>query len=384
LFSSLTKMLVAAALLLLGAAMPGRALAAPEKEAGDLDAMIGQMIMVGFAGTEVSDSGVAAARDELGDGAIGGVVLYPENIRSPQQLTALTAFLHNARSAPVPFIAVDQEGGKVQRLSRENGHPYFPSARDVGQNPSFATPESAFKLYASMAKELADSGFNLNFGPVVDLNLNPENPVIGERERSFGADPKTVIALARAFIRAHREAGIVTVAKHFPGHGSSRADSHKGFADISMSWKEVELEPYRVLAKEGMLDAVMIGHLYHPRFSDGSMLPASLSAKAIRALRNKDWINFDGVVFSDDMEMGAVAHNYSIEERVIKAINAGTDVIVFSNVGSHDPDLGVKIHAIIADAVSDGRISRLRIEQAYGKIRLLKRRLAQHELAGKW
>jgi beta-N-acetylhexosaminidase len=114
------------------------------------------------------------------------------------------------------------------------------------------------------------------------------------------------------------------------------------------------------------------------------MLPDSLSAKAIRALRNKDWINFDGVVFSDDMEMGAVAQSYSIEQRVIKAINAGTDVIVFSNVGSHDPDLGAKIHAIIADAVSDGRISRLRIEQAYGKIRLLKRRLAQHELAGKW
>ncbi len=190
--------------------------------------------------------------------------------------------------------------------------------------------------------------------------------------------------MARAFIRAHREAGIVTVAKHFPGHGSSRADSHKGFADISMSWKEIELDPYRVLAKEGLLDAVMIGHLYHPRFSDGQMLPASLSAKAIRALRNTSWIDFDGVVFSDDMEMGAVAHDYSIEDRVIKAINAGTDVIVFSNVSGHDPDLGAKIHAIIADAVRDGRISRLRIEQAYGKIRLLKRRLAQHELAGKW
>ncbi len=151
-----------------------------------------------------------------------------------------------------------------------------------------------------------------------------------------------------------------------------------------MSWQEVELDPYRVLAKEGLLDAVMIGHLYHPRFSDGEMLPASLSAKAIRALRNTQWIDFDGVVFSDDMEMGAVSQRYSIEERVIKAINAGTDIIVFSNVGSHDPDLGAKIHAIIAAAVSDGRISRLRIEQANDKIKLLKRRLAQHELAGKW
>ncbi|HZP09676.1 glycoside hydrolase family 3 N-terminal domain-containing protein, partial [Methyloceanibacter sp.] len=95
-------------------------------------------------------------------------------------------------------------------------------------------------------------------------------------------------------------------------------------------------------------------------------------------------IDFDGVVFSDDMEMGAVAQSYSLEERVIRAVNAGTDIIVFSNVGSHDPDLGAKIHAIVAAAVADGRISRLRIEQANDKIKLLKRRLAQHELAGKW
>ncbi len=381
---SLSKLLALSALLAAAAALLGSAFAAPEKGERELDSMIGQMIMVGFAGTETSDAGVLAVRDEIGSGTIGGVVLYPENLRSPQQITALTAFLRNARSQPVPFIAVDQEGGKVQRLSRENGHSYFPSARDVGASPSYAAPENAFKLYGAMAKELADSGFNLNFGPVVDLNLNPGNPVIAGRERSFGADPARVISLARAFIRAHRGAGIVTVAKHFPGHGSSSADSHKGFADISMSWKEVELDPYRVLAKEGLLDAVMIGHLYHPRFSDGGTLPASLSAKAIRALRNKDWIDFDGVVFSDDMEMGAVAQSYPLEERVIRAINAGTDIIVFSNVGSHDPDLGAKIHAIIAAAVADGRVSRLRIEQANDKIKLLKRRLAQHELAGKW
>ncbi len=380
----MTKTLLAAWAVLLVTATLGRAVSAPETDTGLLDSMIGQMIMVGFPGTEDTDKGVIAVREQLAGGVIGGVVLYPENIRSEQQVSALNAFLRNARSSPIPFIAVDQEGGKVQRLSRENGFSYFPSARSVGQNPSFASPDGAQRLYASMAKELADAGFNVNFGPVVDLNLNPDNPVIGERERSFGADPNTVTQLARAFILAHREAGIVTVAKHFPGHGSSHADSHKGFADISMSWKEIELEPYRQLAKEGMLDAVMIGHLYHPRFSDGAKLPASLSAKAVGALRSKDWINFDGVVVSDDMEMGAVAHDYSLEERVIKAINAGTDVIVFSNVTAGDPELGPKIHAIIADAVRDGRISRLRIEQAYGKIRLLKRRLAQHELAGKW
>lgn len=189
-------------------------------------------------------------------------------------------------------------------------------------------------------------------------------------------------ALARAFITAHREAGIVTVAKHFPGHGSSHVDSHKGLADVSTTWEEKELEPYRALAKEGLLDAVMLGHLYHPRFSDGAMLPASLSGRAVKALR-AGYIGFDGVVVSDDLEMGAVS-DYSLEDRVIKAVNAGTDLLVFSNISLRDPELGPKLHAIIADAVRDGRISRTRIEKAYGKIKLLKHRLAQKDLSGKW
>lgn len=349
-----------------------------------LESMIGQMIMVGFSGYRITDSDVIRVRDQLADGTVGGVVLYPENIGPPDQLRALTTFLRDARPTPVPFIAVDQEGGLVQRLTRQNGHLYIPSAWKVGRNPSFSDPESAVRLYAGMAKDLAEAGFNLNFGPVVDLNLNPDNPVIGQRERSFGADPNTVTQLARAFIVAHRDAGIVTVAKHFPGHGSSRADSHKTLADISDTWREIELEPYRQLAKDGLLDAVMIGHLYHPRFSDGARLPASLSRRAITALRAKGYIGFQGVVVSDDMEMGAVRGEYSLEERVIKAVNAGTDLIVFSNEKSHDPELGVKVHTVMSEAVKDGRISRVRIEQAYGRIMLLKRRLMQNDLAGKW
>ena len=389
----MTKTLMAAVLLLLAIALATSVFAfdiEPKAdtnavaEASDLDPMIGQMIMVGFTGADERDPGVMAVRDQLAKGVIGGVVLYPENIGSQTELRGLTAFLRNAKSAPVPFIAVDQEGGLVQRLTHRDGYTYFPSARSVGRNPSFASPESAIRLYKTMADELAEAGFNLNFGPVVDLNLNPDNPVIGGRERSFGADPNAVTALARAFILAHREAGIVTVAKHFPGHGSSHTDSHKALADVSETWREVELEPYRQLAHDGLLDGVMIGHLYHPRFSDGARLPASLSGRAIHALRAEGYIGFQGVVFSDDMEMGAVRDDYSIEERVLKAVNAGTDLIVFSNVKSRDPELGVQIHAIIADAVCDGRISRLRIEQAYGRIMLLKRRLAQHDLPGKW
>jgi beta-N-acetylhexosaminidase len=131
------------------------------------------------------------------------------------------------------------------------------------------------------------------------------------------------------------------------------------------------------------LDMVMVGHLYHPRFSDGDRLPASLSASAVHALRADGYIGFKGVVVSDDMGMGAVRERYSLEDRVIKAINAGIDLLVFSNVKSRDPDLGIKLHAMIAQAVRDGRIPRARIEAAYGRIVELKLRLMQHDLAGK-
>ena len=381
----MTRLSIALAILWLALTPGGAAfdVEAREKDAKLLDTMIGQMIMVGFLGSSERDRGVLAVRDELAKGIIGGVVLYPENIGSPDQLRELTAYLRNAKTFPRPFIAVDQEGGKVQRLTRRNGYAYFPSALSVGRNPSFASLDSAVKLYDTMAKQLAHAGFNLNFGPVVDLNLNPSNPVIGQRQRSFGADPAIVTMLARAFITAHRNAGIVTVAKHFPGHGSSRVDSHRSLADVSTSWEEIELEPYRTLAKDGMLDAVMIGHLYHPRFSDGEKVPTSLSTRAIAALRSK-YIGFDGVVVSDDLEMGAVSDDYSLEERVIKAINAGTDLLVFSNVTLRDTELGPRVHNIIAEAVRDGRIPRARVEKAYGKIMLLKRRLAQKDLSGKW
>jgi beta-N-acetylhexosaminidase len=379
------RMMLAAGFACFGMALAGLSAAcdsepqqSSEGEGRRLDAMIGQMIMVGFEGRSEREAGVVAAHDQLAQGVIGGVVLYPDNIGSQEQLRALTTYLRDAKSWPIPFIAVDQEGGLVQRLT---GHGYFPSARSVGANPSFATPQAAERLYQTMAEELAKAGFNLNFGPVVDLSINPHNYVIVQRDRSFGADPSTVATLAGAFIRAHRAAGIATVAKHFPGHGSSAADSHKMLADVSATWQEIEIEPYRTLAKEGLLDGVMIGHLYHPRFSDGAKLPASLSGRAIAALRDT---GFKGVVVSDDMEMGAVRDDYSLDERAVKAVNAGTDLLVFSNVTLRDPELGTKLHAIIANAVRDGRISRSRIEKAYGKIMLLKRRIAEHDLPGKW
>ena len=358
--------------------------ALPEMAKADdgLGRMIGQTILVGFSGQSEHDPGVKAVRDQLAKDVIGGVVLYPENISSARQLRLLTAYLANANSPLVPFIAVDQEGGRVQRLDRRTGHTHYPSAQKLGRDATL-TPEEARRIYGGMAKELAGAGINLNFGPVVDLSLNPWNGVIARRKRSYGPDAATVTSLARSFIAAHREANVATVVKHFPGHGSSWSDSHKSLPDISRSWQESELEPYVALAHDGLLDMVMVGHLYHPRFSDGEELPSSLSANAIKALRAEGYIGFGGVVVSDDMEMGAVRDHYSLEDRVVRALNAGVDLLVFSNVKSRNTDLGVKLHEIIATAVRDGRIPRARIEAAYERIAALKRRLMAHDLAGR-
>ena len=347
----------------------------------ELDRMVGQLIMVGFQGGDEKDEGVRAVRTQLNTGTIGGVVLFPENIASRRQVKNLIAYLRNARSNPRPFIAVDQEGGSVQRLNPWNGYKWFPSAADVGRNPSYAEPNAAMKLYGEMAAELAETGFNMNLGPVVDLNTNPWNPVIGSRGRSFGADPDTVTARATAFIKAHRAANVATVAKHFPGHGSSRSDSHERLPDVSSTWQEVELEPYRRLAAAGLLDAVMIGHLYHPRFSDLERRPASLSVKAVQALRNTNWLGFDGVIVSDDMEMGAIGDDLSPGNLAVAAIKAGTDVVVFSNVDHADSELGPKLNRAVAHAVCDGTLSRTRIAQSYDRVMQLKQRLQNKNLA---
>ena len=290
----LTRTLFAAVLLSLGMALTGLGAACdsaqpPLPADPRLDAMIGQMIMVGFLGDNERDAGVKAVRDQLAKGTVGGVVLYPENIGSaqgaphadgvPAQRQILDGAVHRRRSGRRQGAAADAaERPPLFSVGRR-------ASAETRAMPRPTAPEQA--LCVRWRRRRRDAGFNLNFGPVVDLNLNPANPVIGQRDRSFSADPNTVTALARAFIVAHREADIVTVAKHFPGHGSSHVDSHKALADISQSWREIELEPYRALAKDGLLDAVMIGHLYHPTFSDGAKLPASLSGRAVRALRRQ-------------------------------------------------------------------------------------------------
>ncbi|RIA56572.1 glycoside hydrolase family 3 protein [Dichotomicrobium thermohalophilum] len=359
-----------------GNPVPAPPTRAPERPRSNpqLERMIGQMIMVGFPGKTPSDPGVRRVLQQMETGKAGGVILMSRNIDTPRQVKQLTRALTRAgESQPTPFIAVDQEGGYVQRLSRVKGFKTHPSAERLGARNN---PQAAYSAYRNLALELRDYGFNLNLGPVVDLNLNPANPVIGRLKRSYGKDPDHVTAYAKAFVYAHNETGLLTAAKHFPGHGSSDTDSHDVLVDISQSWQERELRPYRNLIEAEAIDMIMVGHLYHPAFSDSPDVPASLSPKAIeRVLR--DSLNFDGVVITDDLDMRGVRQNTNFEERIVGAVAAGNDILLITNQNGYQPDLPERVAEVIRAAIADGRLSEQRIRTSYERIMTLKDELAR-------
>jgi beta-N-acetylhexosaminidase len=271
-----------------------------------------------------------------------------------------------------PFITVDQEGGSVERFTRKVGFTEVPSARRVAAKND---PAAAEKLYAGMADALADLGFTVNFGPIVDVDVNPNNPVIGRFGRSYSNDPATVTAYAEAFVEAHHAAGLVTSLKHFPGHGSSTADSHKGFVDITKTWSPAELEPYKKLFADGYDDMVMVGHLYHRDYSDADVqLPASLSPQWITGVL-RDQLGFRGVVVSDDLEMGAIRKQFTLKQTVLRAVAAGIDVLLFSNTADYDPKLGDKVREILVAEAATNPDFAARIKQSYDRIVALKQRI---------
>src|SRR5690349_22337595 len=195
--------------------------------------MAGQMIIVGFQGDDVSDKSVQAVAGEIASGGLGGVMYLKPNVKSLEAVKAMNELFRTSSPDLPPFITLDQEGGAVERLTKAVGFEEVPNAATVAANNS---PAEAKALYADMARKVAALGFSVNFGPVADLNVNPDNQVIAKFGRAFGKSADTVAAYDEAFVAAHHEAGLITSLKHFPGHGSSTADSHEGFVDISKTW----------------------------------------------------------------------------------------------------------------------------------------------------
>lgn len=333
--------------------------------------MIGQMLMMGFPGSNPEGSWPKRLAAQISRGQVGGVVMLGYNFKSKDKVKRLTAMFRRAAGRRKLFIALDMEGGAVQRLGRKLGYPAIPSARVIARTQS---PKQAQKTYGRLANISREAGFNMNLGPVVDLLINPANPVIGKWNRSYGANPAKVTAYASAFVKAHSARGIVTVLKHFPGHGSSLSDSHDGFVDISSTWQNKELEPFAKMIAQGNAIAIMPGHLIHQKIA--GRVPVSISKRAIAGLlRSK--LKYRGMVLSDDLQMNAIAKNFSYKRAVILAINAGVDMLMISNSRKPDKDLPRKTIALISKAIDKGQISLATIKAAYRRIQRAKANIAR-------
>jgi beta-N-acetylhexosaminidase len=347
------------------------ALALGPAKAATLDQMAGQMIIVGFQGDDASDASVIAMRDAIAEGRIGGVMYLKINVASLEAVRAMNTAFREASPDLPPFITLDQEGGAVERLTADVGFAEIPNAETVARNN---TPEQAQALYDDLAARIADLGFTVNFGPVADLNINPNNQIIARFGRAFSADPTIVTNYDAHFIQAHWAHNLWTALKHFPGHGSSTADSHEGFVDISDTWKPEELEPYRRLIASGYNDFIMVGHLYHRDYSEGDdRIPSSLSHRWVTdVLRNE--LGFEGVTISDDLEMGAIRDHFSLRETVTRAVRAGLDVLLFSNTAAYHLGLADEIRAILVSEAEADPAFAARIEESYNRITALKNR----------
>jgi len=287
--------------------------------------MIGQLLVVSYSGTTPDSAGVAIARDALRRSEIGGVLTFRHNIGSAEDTRAVNEILVEANPLLPAMIAVDQEGGAVMRVKPTEGGPDTPSAADVAKG----SVGEARQTYAQMAQALSGLGFNANFGPVVDLNVNPDNPVIARFGRAYGDDPDTVVAYAEAFIEAHDAAGVATAVKHFPGHGSSTADSHIGAIDLSPTWSADELRPFQELIAADEIDMVMVGHLELDGVSGPGDLPASLSPTAIQTVL-RDTFCFEGLVVSDDLAMDAIETRWGSPDAARLMVDAGGDIALVS------------------------------------------------------
>jgi beta-N-acetylhexosaminidase len=366
-----------AALALLPAWRPAVSLKKPP--AADLDVKIGQMILAGFRDDTLKDKNPIVA--DLHERYLGGVVLfdydvawqkYKRNIRSPEQLQELDADLLDTTPVPPLLISVDQEGGRINRLKPAYGFPPSYSQQYLGMLNDL---EFTYDCAETTAQTLRSAHINLNLAPVVDLNINPSNPIIGKYERSFSADPDIVTAHSLEVIKAHHAHGVRTTLKHFPGHGSSTGDSHQGFVDVTDTWSEVELEPFGNIIQSGMCDVVMTAHIFNEHLDPD--YPATLSEPTITGILRQQ-LGWDGVVITDDMGMGAITQYFGFETAIELALKAGADILAYANNSSvFDSTIPARAFEVIKGLVESGVIKEERIDQSYRRIMRLKSQIVR-------
>jgi beta-N-acetylhexosaminidase len=323
-----------------------------------LSEKVGQLLMVGFPGLEPT----AEFNDFIKDGLAGGIILFTRNVAGPGQVTELTGALQkvagDSRNALPLLIAIDQEGGSVIRISR--GVTVFPGNMALG---AAGREEYAYRSAKATAVELATLGINMNLAPVLDVNINPDNPIIGIR--SFGGDPETVTRMGVAAIQGMRDGGVLAVAKHFPGHGDTAVDSHLELPVIThpvARLNAVELQPFQAAIHSGV-SGVMTAHVVFPAVEPAPGLPATLSAAVLTDLLRRR-LGFAGLIMTDCLEMQAIAANYESGAAAVQAVLAGADQLLISHTCAKQH----AAHQAILSRVADGTIPVALIDAAAGRV----------------
>jgi beta-N-acetylhexosaminidase len=325
-----------------------------------LEQKIGQLMVIGFDGTDVNPE----LRQMIAEYHIGGVVLFARNIGSPRQVAALTNELQQIaieNGNPGLFIAIDQEGGRVARLTEERGFTEFPSAMAIGAT---ADPQNAYRMASAMAAELRAVGINTDFAPDLDVNNNPANPVIGTR--SFGSNPNKVAAFGTAFTRGLQENGILAFGKHFPGHGDTAIDSHFALPSVPHDrarLDQIELLPFKAAIAQGVT-GIMSAHVTFPAIDPTPGMPATLSSLVLTGLL-RDELRFEGLIATDSLEMGALSTNgYPPPIGAALAFAAGADLLLFNR----DHPMHKEVFANLLQAIQEGRVSQERLDTSVHRI----------------
>jgi len=322
-----------------------------------LEEKVGQLFMLGFQGRTISYELSRA----IEGGRVGGVIIFERNVTDAAQLAELNAQLQAKARARGPglFIAVDQEGGPIARLRR--GFTVFPSSMAIGATTS---PELAYQAARQVALELAAVGINMNLAPVLDVNNNPANPVIGIR--SFGEDPHLVGELGVAQLRGYRDGGIIAVGKHFPGHGDTAVDSHLGLPVVAYPrsrLEQVELIPFKMAIGDS-IDAIMTAHIVFPAIDQTPGLPATLSPGVLQKFLRQE-LGFDGLIITDALDvMKAITDHFGKDKAIVKAVQAGADILLLAESFGEQEAL----YNILLDAVRRGEISEARINESVRRI----------------
>lgn len=330
-------------------------------ESMTLEEKLGQMIIIGFNGIKPDDTVIKIIQENHA----GGVILFSRNIENSEQLTGLINELKDINSVnKLPlFISVDQEGGRVNRLPE--GSKNFPSGKTLGRKNN---RELSFKTGQDIGEALLSFGFNMDFAPVMDILSNPKNTVIGDR--AFGSTPDIVSSLAVEIMKGLQSKNVISVIKHFPGHGDTSVDSHAKLPvvnhDITRLY-DFELIPFKEAIENGA-DVIMAAHIKFPKIDDSGK-PATLSGKMLTDILRGD-LEFTGVIITDDMEMGAISKNYSVEESSVDTVKAGADIILMC----HSYEKQKTALEALKAAVENGEISIERIDESVDRIIRLKQK----------